>query len=181
MIEQAVVENIADPKTADDNKTLSTGQAGVMADEPLLMDMNPGLNDPWYYPVTDGQGFFITVFPVISKVVLSWFTYDTELPPQDAIANLGDPGHRWFNALGPYSGNQAVMNIKMTSSGIFDTPTGVSRVADGTIILTFDTCSSGTVEYDIPSIGASGIVPIQRIVGDNIAWCESLAAQAVVQ
>jgi hypothetical protein len=45
--------------------------------------------------------------------------------------------------------------------------------ADGTIILTFTGCNSGTVEYDIPSIGRSGVVPIQRIVGDNIEQCEN--------
>ncbi len=115
-------------------------------------EINAGLNDHWYYPVTDGQGVYITVFPDLGKVNLTWFTYDTELPPQDAVANLGDPGHRWFNALGPYSGNQAAMTIKVASGGIFDTETEVTRVVDGTIILTFDSCESGTIEYDIPSM-----------------------------
>jgi hypothetical protein len=138
---------------------------------------NAGLNDAWYYPVTDGQGFFITVFPELGKVSLAWFTYDTEHPPADAVANLGYAGHRWATALGSYAGNQAVMNIKIASGGLFDTPeqdAEVTRIMDGTIILTFDSCNSGTVEYDIPSIGQSGVIPIQRIAGDNIALCEAL-------
>jgi len=45
--------------------------------------INAGLNDAWYNPATDGQGFFITVFPDVGVVVLAWFTYDTELPPED--------------------------------------------------------------------------------------------------
>ena len=56
-----------------------------------LFQINAGLNDAWYNPLTDGQGFFITVFPELGKLSLAWFTYDTELPPEDAQAILGDP------------------------------------------------------------------------------------------
>jgi hypothetical protein len=142
-------------------------------------EINAGLNDAWYDPVTDGQGFFITVFPDLGYVSLAWFTYDTELPPEDAIANLGDPGHRWLTALGPIDGDQAVMNITMTSGGIFDDPTEVDRTdpagSDGTITLTFESCTSGTVEYDIPSINRKGIVPIERVADDNVVICEALS------
>ncbi len=142
--------------------------------------INAGLNDAWYDPATDGQGFFITVFPDLGFITTAWFTYDTELPPVDASANLGDAGHRWLTAAGTYAGNQAVMNIDLTSNGIFDTPTDVQHTdppgSDGTLILTFDSCNSGTVEYDIPSISMKGIVPIQRVAGDNIALCEALSA-----
>ena len=142
--------------------------------------INPGLNDAWYNPETDGQGFFITVFPDLGAVSLAWFTYDTELPPLDATANLGDPGHRWLTALGPIIDNQAMMQIEMTSGGLFDTSSEITRTdppgSDGTIILTFDNCNSGAIEYDIPSINRQGIVPIQRVAGDNIALCEVLSA-----
>jgi hypothetical protein len=141
--------------------------------------INPGLNDAWFNPNTDGQGFFITVFPDLGYVSLAWFTYDTELPPIDATANLGDPGHRWLTGVGLIDGNQVLMNIEMTSGGLFDTATVIERTdppgSDGTIILTFDSCNSGTVEYDIPSINRQGIVPIQRVAGDNIALCEVLS------
>jgi hypothetical protein len=143
-----------------------------------VFNINPGLNDAWYDPDTSGQGFFITVFPDLGFVSLAWFTYDTELPPLDAVANLGDPGHRWLTAVGPIEGNKATMQIEMTSAGIFDAASIIERTdppgSDGTIILTFDSCNSGTVEYDIPSINRQGIVPIQRVAGDNIALCEAL-------
>ena len=48
--------------------------------------INAGLNDAWYNPETSGQGFFITVFSDMGAVSLAWFTYDTELPPDDAVA-----------------------------------------------------------------------------------------------
>ena len=142
--------------------------------------MNAGMNDAWYNPDTSGQGFFITVFPDLGAVSLAWFTYDTELPSVDAVANLGDPGHRWLTAVGPIDGNQALMDIELTSGGIFDTPSVITRTdppgSDGTIVLTFDSCSSGTIEYDIPSINRQGIVPIQRVADDNIVLCEALSS-----
>lgn len=136
--------------------------------------MNPGLNDAWFNPETDGQGFFVTVFPELGFVLLAWFTYDTELPPEGATANLGDPGHRWLTAIGPINGHQSVMDIEIASGGIFDQASDVERVTDGSINLSFDSCSSGLVEYDIPSIGQQGTVPIQRVADDNVALCESL-------
>jgi len=143
--------------------------------------INPGLNDAWYNPATSGQGFFITVFPDLGAVSLAWFTYDTDLPVEGEQANLGDPGHRWITAVGPFAGNQVTMDIELTSGGLFDAPSEIRRTdppgSDGTITLTFDSCNSGTVEYDIPSINRQGIVPIQRVAGDNIALCEIFSRQ----
>ena len=69
--------------------------------------------------------------------------------------------------------------IEMTAGGIFDTVTIIERTDppgyDGTITLTFDTCNSGTVEYDIPSINRQGIIPIVRVANDNIVICEALS------
>jgi len=140
--------------------------------------INAGLNDAWYFRKTSGQGFFITVFPDTQVVSLAWFTYDTALPPPGAIANLGDPGHRWLTALGPISGNQATMDVEMTSGGIFDTATEITRTdppgSDGTITLVFTNCNSATVFYDITSINRQGAVPIKRVANDNIVLCEAL-------
>ena len=44
------------------------------------------------------------------------------------------------------------------------------------ILLTFDSCNSGTIEYDIPSINRQGIVSIQRVANDNIVIREALNA-----
>jgi cyclophilin family peptidyl-prolyl cis-trans isomerase len=143
--------------------------------------MNAGLNDAWYNPLTNGQGFFITVFPELGLVSLAWFTYDTVLPGEGDTANLGDPGHRWLTALGAIEGNMAVMNIDITSGGLFDTATDITRTdpagSDGTITLSFDGCGSGLVEYDITSIDQQGSVPIKRVADDNVALCEALASQ----
>lgn len=109
---------------------------------------------------------------------LAWSTYDTELPAKDATANPGDPGHRWLTAVGSIAGNQATMDIEMTSGGLFDIATAIERTDppgwDGSIILTFDGCNSGTVEYDIPSINRQGIVPIQRVAVTTLRFVRHL-------
>jgi hypothetical protein len=139
--------------------------------------INAGLNDAWFNPATDGQGFFITVFAGRGLVTLAWFTYDTEAPPEGATAKLGDPGHRWLTALGTIDGNKSEMTVSVASGGQFDTTTEILREDDGTITLSFDSCNSGTVEYDIHSIDRQGVVPIKRIADDNIALCEALIGE----
>jgi len=148
-------------------------------EEPFVM--NAGLNDAWFNPATDGQGFFVTVFPDKGIVSLAWFTYDTELPAEDANPNLGDAGHRWITAFGTFDGNTAVMNIDISSGGLFDDPAAVDHTdpvgSAGTITLTFEDCASGLIEYDIPSIDQQGSIAIERIANDNIALCEALSGE----
>jgi len=136
--------------------------------------MNPGLNDAWYEPATSGQGFFITVLPTMGKVIASWFTFDTELAPEDAPGNLAGAGQRWMQAIGDIDGNTAVLTNHITTGGLFDEPGTVTTTEDGTITLTFEDCSTGTVEYDIPSIDRQGSIAIERVANDNIELCEAL-------
>jgi glucose/arabinose dehydrogenase len=153
-------------------------QTGVflLSDGPVVSEfaINAGLNDSWFNPATPGQGFFITVYPDTSRLFLAWFTYDTQRPPAEISAILGEPGHRWLTAFGTYSGGSAVLDIELTSGGIFDMaqPAPV-QTGDGDILLEFDGCNSGTVTYDIDSIGQQGVIPIERIALDNVADCEA--------
>lgn len=138
--------------------------------------INRGLNDAWYYPATTGQGFYITVYPECEVVFLGWFTFDTEPTDENAPAILGESNHRWLTAQGSYAGAQAELQLHLSSGGIFDSETpAVEHDPYGSILLQFEDCSSGSVVYDIPSLGLSGIIPIQRIVPDNIAHCENLS------
>ena len=138
--------------------------------------INAGLNDSWFNPATKGQGFFITVYPGIKTVFLAWFTYDTEQPDASVTANLGSPDQRWLTAQGVYDGAQAEMEVKVFAGGLFDTGTPEPEgVTDGSILLQFENCNSGSVTYDIPSIGRTGTIPIERISLDNVPHCEKLA------
>ena len=85
-----------------------------------------------------------------------------------------------FPAQGPYTGDTALLDVYVSSGGVFDSavPEVGPPVQDGTMQLKFSDCSTGVVTYDIPSVNLSGEAPIERIVQDNVALCESLGQQA---
>jgi hypothetical protein len=139
--------------------------------------ITPDLNDAWYNPATDGQGFLLTVLPEQKLVFLAWFTYDIERPPEDVSAMLGDPGHRWLTAQGAYEGDTANLTIFVTGGGVFDSadpPAVTDPAGDGTIKLQFADCENGLIEYKITSLNLTGIIPIERIALDNVASCEEM-------
>jgi hypothetical protein len=114
----------------------------------------------------------------LDAIHLTPVTFDTERPPEDVTAMLGDPGHRWLTAQGPYDGNTANLTIYVTEGGVFDAaepPVSLDPAGDGTLKLEFADCSEGMVRYEITSLGISGDIPIQRIVPDNVPLCEALA------
>ena len=144
-----------------------------------LFSINSGLNDAWFNPLTNGQGFLITVFPNIQQMFIAWFTYDTERPPEDVTAILGEPGHRWLTAQGPYEGNTANLTIYVTQGGVFDAaepPAQNDGVGDGTMTIEFADCSVGLVTYELISPSVSGEIPIERITDDNVALCQTLGS-----
>ncbi len=93
-------------------------------------------------------------------------------------AILGEPGHRWLTAFGPYLGNVAELDIELTSGGVFDAavPMPVQDI-DGTISVEFHGCNAATVAYDVFSAGVAGEIPIERIALDNVPACEAALAQ----
>ena len=148
-------------------------------------EINAGLNDAWYNPLTPGQGFFFTVFPDIKLVFLAWFTYDVERPPEDYVAILGEPGHRWLTAFGSYEGNTTTLAVELTTGGVFNQHepevTQDYQGARSTIVVEFADCTSGLVSYDITQQDdltlkprLTGQVPIQRLAFDGIPLCEAL-------
>jgi hypothetical protein len=143
-----------------------------------VFNINPGLNDAWNNPATDGQGFLIVVFPEIKEMFVAWFTYDTQRPPDDVTAHLGEPGHRWLTAQGAYDGDSADLTIYVIEGGVFDAadpPATTDLAGDGTMTIEFADCTEGLVNYQITSLGISGEIPIERIAPDNVSLCEELA------
>jgi plastocyanin len=148
------------------------GRLNVIEADSFLV--NSAISDAWFNPATDGQGFFIIVWPGIDFVFLSWFTFDTERPPADVTANLGDPGHRWVTAQGPFTGDTATLDVFVSSGGTFNSPTPeVTTVQDGSITIKWSGCNSGILTYTIPSLELMGEIPIERIVLDNVPACEA--------
>lgn len=139
-----------------------------------------GINDAWFEPATDGQGFFITALPDAGIVFLSWFTYDTQRPPANVTAVIGEPGHRWLTAQGPYAGDTAVLDVYETAGGVFDSVQPVPQTSNpiGTIVITWQDCMHATLDYDLPAQELEGRIDLVRIAADNAALCEALTEEA---
>ena len=135
-----------------------------------------GMNDAWFDIETNGQGFYIVVYPDVEVMSVAWFTFDTERPDESVNALLGGPGQRWLTAQGSIMGNRAELTIYSTEGGVFDSgePAPASR-EDGTMVVEFANCFSGTVTFDIPSVDRQGVIPIQRVANDNVELCEQLS------
>jgi len=149
----------------------------VPASEVDTFGINAGMSDAWFNPLTNGQGFIIIVFPQIGQLFVSWFTFDIERPADNIGAIVGEPGHRWLTARGPYEGEKAELTIYLTAGGVFDagTPAPITDAAGiGTMTIEFADCSTALLSYELTSLGLTGEVPIQRIVNDNVALCEAL-------
>jgi len=143
---------------------------------PEVFQINPGLNDAWFNPDTNGQGFLLTVLPQANTLFLAWFTYDVERPPTEVTALLGEPGHRWLTAQGPYEGDTALLKIGVSSGGVFDSPVPAvgPPIKDGEMTVTWTGCNSAILSYQIASLGVSGEIPLQRIAADNVPLCRAL-------
>jgi len=162
--------------------TSMNGRINVVAADGPGFVINSGLSDAWYFPETGGQGFFIIVWEDIQQVFLSWFTYDTERPPEDVTAILGEPGHRWLTAQGAYEGDTATLNVSLTEGGVFDAaqpPATTDPAPVGTMTIVWTGCNEGLLSYSLPGLGLTGDIPIERIVLDNVPACE--AAQSADQ
>lgn len=168
--------NFTDANSANninaDNEAITVTQAGSFK-------INAGMNDAWYNPATDGQGFFVTVFPNIQRMFLGWFTYDVELPAQGVTATIGGPGQRWITAFGEISGDTATLDVDLVVGGVFDSELPEpSHAPDGTITIKFNNdCITAQLTYNITAANVSGVIPMQRIAGDNIALCHALQTQ----
>ena len=164
-----------------DGQRVQILQLRYLSDPPAPeFQINAGLNDAWYNPLTPGQGFFFNVFPDFGLIFAAWFTYDTQRPTEDAMAQLGEPGHRWLTAIGPFEGTSATLDVELTEGGVFNSEEDEVQQSPGygTIMLEFEDCASATLSYDIPSAGPPGVIAIERIVDDNIVLCEALGSPA---
>ena len=95
---------------------------------------------------------------------------------EEVIANLGEPGHRWLTAQGPFAGSTAELGIFLTAGGVFDSadPAPEKAVQVGTMTIAWQDCEHATLSYSIPGLGRMGNIELERIVPDNVALCQIL-------
>jgi hypothetical protein len=96
-------------------------------------------------------------------------------PAADTPFTLGEPGHRWLTAQGPFDGDTANLKVYSTGGGVFNQGSlpPANTVEVGTLTAKFQDCNAGLVSYDIDSVTRANDVPIQRTAPDSIPGCES--------
>lgn len=154
-----------------------TGEYFFVLAPPAPFRITHAMAGGWFEPATAGQGFLMDVFDNANSMFLAWFTYDLERPGSGAEALIGDPGHRWLTAQGPFSGDTAELDVYWTAGMIFDSGTPpFSQEQDGNLTVEFFDCQTGRVTYDLGTTGVQGQVPIQRLANDAVELCQSLYA-----
>jgi hypothetical protein len=136
------------------------------------------MSGSWFDPQTPGQGFFMDVLDSSNQLFLAWFTYDLERPDAGVMAMIGEPGHRWMTALGPFEDTSADLNIYWNSGMIFDSATpATQQTQDGEMTVQFSSCNEGNIEYDLGTANVTGNVAVQRLANDIVTLCESMYQQ----
>jgi hypothetical protein len=145
---------------------------------PAPFRINKALAGAWVEVdfVTSGQGILMDVFDNLNLMFMAWFTYDLERPDPSYTAMIGEPGHRWMTAQGPYEhGNRADLPIYWNSGMIFDSATpATEQVQDGSLSLEFNSCNRAMLTYDLGVSGRTGEIPLQTVVDDHVELCEQL-------
>jgi hypothetical protein len=127
-------------------------------------DLNQhGLTGSWYEPITSGQGFEVEVYPDLlapgtGLAQVSWFTFD---------AAVGGADHqRWYTLSGPVVTGRASasLTIYQNTGGNFNALPITGSHAVGSATLAFDSCTSGSLNYNFTDgSGRSGTVPLTRL------------------
>jgi hypothetical protein len=143
---------------------------------PAEFRLNTAMGGSWVNStIVSNQGFLMEVFDNINQIFLAWFTYDLMRPDPSVTGEIGDPGHRWLTAFGPFEGNTAMLDIEWSTGGVFNSgEPATTQTVDGTVQLNFTDCMTGTVTYDLGASGDTGVFPIQRIALDSVPLCEEL-------
>jgi len=136
--------------------------------------INFGLGGSWYSPDSTGQGFVFDVVPGdgerTSQLVVYWFTY--------AQSDDGPGAQRWFLADGEYlPGDDVVaLEIHEYTGGQFDQPGEVQQRVVGSAKLTFSSCASARLDYEMDFDGTepptSGQIDLERLTPDVL--CKQL-------
>ncbi|MBT8047731.1 MAG: hypothetical protein HKN57_09370 [Xanthomonadales bacterium] len=120
--------------------------------QPVPFVVEPGTSAAWYDPAHDGEGFLIEIL-ADKRAVMYWFTFDE------------DGEQAWYLAAGEVRGNRLIFpELVQTSGGVFGPnfdPDDVTRTVVGSASFLYESCSSGTLVYQLP--GRKGRFELQRL------------------
>ncbi len=120
-----------------------------------------GLTGWWFDPRTNGQGFFVQVYPdllALGKGIVqaSWLTYD------DVVG--GAEHQRWYTLSGTVASGQTQipLTIYQNTGGNFNAPPITTAQPIGTATLSFDSCTSGALTYNL--MGRASTIALTRLM-----------------
>lgn len=134
------------------------GMSGTIAVQQAApaFQINEGIQGSWFNPATDGQGILVEVSSSLNLFAIAWFTW---IP---GATNAGE--YYWLTGAGAFSANRAELNLSRTRGGRFNDPTAVQRTPSGTAVFTFDSCTTGSVTFNMTDPPATGTIALQRIL-----------------
>lgn len=112
----------------------------------------------WFNQSTNGQGFFVEVYPEQQIFTFAWFTWldDVDSDPQD---------YDWMTGSGMYAGNSATLDVFRSRNGRFNDPNSpVATTAAGTATFQLKTCSTATFTYTLTDPMRSGTIELTRVL-----------------
>jgi len=142
--------------TADGTTTFLGKVSGPLVVAPGSLLISPGFTGNWFDPASSGHGFSIEVLPG-NSMLAEWYVF------------APDGGQTWISAMGPITGNSAVLQgyFPVGAGGRFPpqfNPGQLSNQFWGTITFVFSDCNSGQASWQSAIDGyGSGWLPITRL------------------
>jgi plastocyanin len=134
--------------------------------------ISQGLNGTWVNPSNLGQGFLFDFSTANSFMFGAWFTYDTAATAQQ---KLGVATSRWLTMQGNYQGNTVTLDVFETSGGVFNQATTTTTTQIGTAVLTFSSCTEGSLAFALTQPPISGTIPLQKALPAFGSGCAAAA------
>lgn len=143
---------------------------------PAPFRINKALAGAWFNEATPGQGLVMDVYDNRNTMFVAWFTFDLERPASDT-AMMGESGQRWMTAQGPYEhGSVADLPMYFFGGMVFDSAVPPVEALDqqGTLMIEFDGCSTGTASYDLVTANRVNEFPIVPLTDNHVELCEAI-------
>lgn len=131
------------------------GTVSLLSDGPpqSLTQIDQNFTGTWINAQQPGHGMIIEVLEG-NRILAWWFTY------------LPNGGQAWFGGIGTYTGNTATIQAIKAEGGRFlpnFDPATITNPVLGTLVIRFDSCTRGTVSYQLGQGFGSGDWPIDRL------------------
>ncbi len=132
------------------------------------IDIDESMTGSWFDQSNSGQGINIEILSE-NRILVYWYTYDQ-----------GNP--LWLTGVGSYQGDTAEIELSQFDGSEFGVNHNNSLVTSkifGSLIISFDSCNSGTMTYSsILGLG-NGIIPLNRLTNVLGLSCTSSAPPLV--